>query len=86
VTAAENLGHTLEDEGRYAEAEKFLREAKETGRRVLGAEHPEVLIAMSELGQTLDEEGRSAEAEKLERGTVEAQRRVLGPEHPSTLA
>ena len=46
VVAAENLGHTLLSEGHYAEAEKVLREAVETGRHVLGAEHPAVLIAM----------------------------------------
>ena len=70
------------DQGRYAEAEKSLREILEIKRRVLGPEHPSTLDTMNSLAVDFMDQSRYAEAEKLTRETLEIQRRVLGPESP----
>jgi len=79
------LAETVEQEGRYTEAEKMGRELIEMERRVIGPESPDVLGTMANLAGTLLYEGRYAEAEKLARETVALESRVLGPEHPTTL-
>ena len=67
------------------EAEKLAREALTIQKRVLGADHPDVLTTLVCLAAILQSEGSRAEAEQIELETIEVSRRVLGPEHVDTL-
>jgi non-specific serine/threonine protein kinase/serine/threonine-protein kinase len=91
-----NLASTIEREARdlsdtdqqarlFSEAEKEEREILAIRRRVLGTQHPDTLVSMTNLASTLDNERQYLEAERLQRETIEIQRRVLGPEKPETL-
>jgi hypothetical protein len=51
---------------------------------VLGLEHPDTLISMSNLAAVLDEQGKHEEAETILRQTLVQRERVLGLEHPDT--
>ena len=53
--------------------------------QVLGADHPDTLMAMNNLATALNGRGQFAEAEKLRRQTLEIRRRTLGPNHPYIL-
>jgi tetratricopeptide (TPR) repeat protein len=77
-----NIALTLSRQGRFADAEKLLRETLDIKRHVLAPEHPSILSSMGSLGMVLTRQGRFAEGEKLLRETLEIQRRVLGPRHP----
>ena len=85
LAAEELLGWELYRAGRYADAEKVLRQVIDDSRRELGPTSPATLAGMEDLGSTLDEEGRYLEAEKLEREAMDMERRTVGPEHPRTL-
>ena len=52
---------------------------------MLGPEHPETLISMSDLAAVYERKGKYAPAEALDSQVLEVRRRVLGPEHPKTL-
>jgi predicted Zn-dependent protease len=73
------LALALDDEGRYAEAEKLMREAFDNEQRTLGSEHPDTLYMMSYLADLVSHEGRCDQAEKLQRQALDIRRRVLGP-------
>ncbi|RSL64198.1 hypothetical protein CEP53_004146 [Fusarium sp. AF-6] len=72
-------------QGRYAEAERIQRQAINTRTELLGAEHPETLIVMSDLAATLCHQGRWEEAEELEVHIMETRKRLQGDEHEKTL-
>jgi hypothetical protein len=57
-----NLAGLLHDTGRHAEAEPLYREALTAGERVLGREHPSVLMWRNNLALLLRDTGRHAEA------------------------
>jgi hypothetical protein len=52
---------------------------------VLGPEHPNTLISISNLGSVLDNQGKYEEAEAMHRRDLLGLEKVLGPEHPDTL-
>jgi hypothetical protein len=79
-----NLVNALNQEGRYADAEKLGRLTLEIRRRVLGPEHPQTLMSTVNLASSLLLEGHYADAEKLQRETLAIQRRVRGPDNPDT--
>jgi len=81
----DTMGQTYMDLHLAAEARKQLERALDLYRRLLGAENPRTLKAMSRLGDTTLMLGKVPEAEALIRRTLEAQRRALGPEDPDTL-
>src|SRR4030095_4449038 len=54
-------------------------------RRILGDEHPNMLLSMNGLALLYDLQHKNAEAELLYTKVIESQRRVLGAEHPDTL-
>ncbi|KAF2625654.1 TPR-like protein [Macroventuria anomochaeta] len=72
--------------GEYKAAEGFLQMAADTRERVLGPEHPDTLISVSQLGAVLERQGKYEEAETKHRRALEGYEKVLGPEHPDTLA
>ena len=47
----------LDEQGRYAEAEKTYREALAIQRKVLGQEHPDIVTTLTNLGNTLRPRG-----------------------------
>ncbi|KAH7160580.1 hypothetical protein B0J13DRAFT_581474 [Dactylonectria estremocensis] len=71
--------------GSYTVAEKLCDKAVNTGKRVLGEEHPGTLASMANLASTYRNQGRWKEAEELEVRVMEVMETVLGEEHPSTL-
>jgi hypothetical protein len=54
-------------------------------KRVVGEEHPDTLICMSNLAATYFCQERWNEAEALDVQVVDARKRVLGEEHVDTL-
>ncbi|KAJ5532069.1 P-loop containing nucleoside triphosphate hydrolase protein [Penicillium frequentans] len=95
-----NLASTYWNQGRWKEAEELNVQVTETSkqeaeelsvqviearRQVLGPEHPDTLMSMSNLAHTYQYQGRWKEAEELSVQVIEARRQVLGPEHPDTL-
>jgi eukaryotic-like serine/threonine-protein kinase len=83
--ATNNLGVTLEKQGRFAEAEACFREAIEGLTQTAGAEHRLTQSAMYNLGFALMSRGRHREAEPLLRAALEARRRTQGDDAPATL-
>ena len=53
--------------------------------KVLGPEHPDTLITMSNLAVVLNRQGKYKEAELMNRQTLARREKVLGPEYPDTL-
>jgi Tetratricopeptide repeat/Heterokaryon incompatibility protein (HET) len=77
--------YTIENQGRWKEAEELDVQVVETFKRVLDAEHPSTLTSMGNLTSTYRNQGRWKEAEELEVQVMETRKRVLGAEHPDTL-
>jgi len=80
-----NLANCLNNQGRFAEADKLYRQTLEIYRRVLGEEHPDTLGSMNDMAMVLDSQGHYAEAEKLIREALSLGRKLFGNEHRSTL-
>ena len=76
------LASVIGRQGRHAEAEKGLREALQTARRVLGPEHSFALSTAGHLATALGNQGKLAEAEQILCDVLHVQRRVMGAEHP----
>ena len=74
-------GRSDRDEG----GSRSYRETQPEQQGVLGEDHPNTLVAMSNVARLYGYQGRYAEAEPLFLATLEAQRRVLGDGHPNTL-
>ncbi len=85
LTIINGMGLLLAQMGKYAEAERHLREALEIRQRVFGDEHYGTLATLSSLGSVLVTLGRYSEAEHYQREAVDGCRRVLGVDHPNTL-
>jgi serine/threonine protein kinase/tetratricopeptide (TPR) repeat protein len=56
-----------------------------TRRRVLGEEHPDTVLAISNMSVLLRELGRLDDAEPYHREALEKSRRILGDDHPETI-
>ncbi len=85
LISLENLGISLENQGKYSEAEPYLREAMAGCRRVLGNDHPNTLEAIKNLGGLLQKQGHFSAAEPYLREAMAGCRRVLGNDNPNTL-
>jgi len=81
----QTMGKVYTSLGLYPRALPILEQSVATRRRLLGAEHPDTLAAMSDLARLYGSMGRRAEAEKLDDQILERRRRLLGEEHPETL-
>ena len=68
-----------------ASARKLQEEVLESHRHLLGEEHPDTLMAMSNVAVTLRAQGDLAGARKLNEQVLSIRRRLLGEEHPDTL-
>ncbi|KAJ4302955.1 hypothetical protein N0V90_001846 [Kalmusia sp. IMI 367209] len=75
----------LHEDGRWDEAEIFITKVVDKEKRMLGPEHPDMLVSISNLALTYHEQGRWKEAEELAVQVMETRKRVLGVEHPDTL-
>lgn len=71
------------DQGRYAEAEAFYKQALELRNQVLGETHPDVAVNLNNLALLYYSQGRYAEAEPLYRQSLELLKRTLGEIHPT---
>jgi len=72
-------------QGQWKEAERFLIQATEVRKELLGEEYPDTLISIDNLTLTYGYLGRWKEAEKLGVQVIEMGKRVWGKEHPDTL-
>ena len=59
------MGGLYQAQGRYGEAEPYLRRALELGERVLGKDHPWTLGSVSDLANLYYSQDRYDEAEPL---------------------
>ena len=60
-------------------------EVLELQKEVLGARHPDTLMAMENLAATWWQQGRYNEAEQLQVEVLELRKEVLGATHPDTI-
>ncbi|KAL9630085.1 MAG: hypothetical protein Q9164_006593 [Protoblastenia rupestris] len=73
------------EQGRYDEAEQMDRRALDGREKVLGKEHPDTLMSVSNLALVLQYQGKYDEAEQINRQALDGREKVLGKEHPDTL-
>ncbi len=85
ISALNNISAAARMQGRVGEAETYLREAIEIGRRTLGAEHPQVVRFDISLSTILSELGRRDEAIVILRSALDVLRRTLRENHPDVL-
>jgi hypothetical protein len=71
------LASTFWQQGRWKEAEELQVQVMETSKRVLGAEHTDMLTSIANLASTFWQQGRWKEAEELEVQVMETRKRVL---------
>ncbi len=60
----------------------MYREELATRRKLLGNEHPDVAIVLSDLASVLNDQRKFAEAETMYREALAVKRKVSGDEHP----
>ena len=71
----------LSEQGRYAEAELFAREALKLGATEFGPDHPNYAILLNNMAVIHDGLRRYAAAEPLYKRALEIREKALGPEH-----
>jgi serine/threonine protein kinase/tetratricopeptide (TPR) repeat protein len=79
------LAELYKNLGQSGEAIPLGERAAEIRRRVLGADHPDTIVAIDTLGTVLWEQGEPAKAEAAFREAVETSHRVLGADDPTAL-
>lgn len=85
ATLETTMGSVYLNLGLYEEAEKLLREARDTRTRLLGGDHPDTLVTANWLAIAVFEQGRFDEAALIDEDTLARRRRGLGDRHPDTL-
>jgi len=75
------MGLYLVEHARYAEAERYLRQALQIKQKVLPAEHSETATTLHELGRVSWNQGRYAEAERYWQQALQMYQKVLPAEH-----
>ncbi|KAK5698254.1 hypothetical protein LTR97_007215 [Elasticomyces elasticus] len=86
LQSQEDLAHTNQQQGRFAESEVLLRMLLSERLRTLDNHHPDVLRAKNNLAASLNAQRKDlAYAESLQLEVIAADRERLGPEHPDTL-
>ncbi|MBQ2098839.1 MAG: tetratricopeptide repeat protein, partial [Bacteroidales bacterium] len=76
------LADQANKEGRYNDAVKFQTNVVEIRKKVLGEEHPDYAMALSNLAYYYDELGNYTEAIRLATVAMEIYKKTLGEEHP----
>ena len=72
-------------QGRYGEADSLFQRALAGRESVLGADHPDTLITLSEMAELYEAQGRYSEAEAFYTRALDAQTFTLGDAHRDTL-
>ncbi|KPM52557.1 molecular chaperone Tir [Frankia sp. R43] len=85
LTAAHNLGVSLNELGEHAAARTLLDDTLTRRRTTLGPDHPDTLTTANSLGVSLHGLGEHAAARTLLDDTLTRRRTTLGPDHPDTL-
>lgn len=80
------LAAILEARGRHDEARKTLRDVVSTLEAVLGEEHYEVGLTLSDLADMHMSAGHFSDADRALTRAAAILERVLGPSHPVTAA
>jgi tetratricopeptide (TPR) repeat protein len=80
------VGAFITDIGRLAEGCAIEKHVWSERRRILGEEHPNTILAMSNLASTLRDLGQLDEAAKMLREVLEKRKRILGEKHPNTIS
>ena len=82
ATALNNLGPSLQAQGRYAEAEPlYKRSARHPWRRRWGPTIPTSPSPSATSPRSIEAQGRYAEAEPLDRRALAIREKALGPDH-----
>jgi CHAT domain-containing protein/tetratricopeptide (TPR) repeat protein len=81
-----NLARTLEDLGRYGDAEPFYREAVDAHERLYKEGHENTASSLDHLGHALQHTGKVADAEKAYRKALEMERRLFKADNDLTAA
>jgi tetratricopeptide (TPR) repeat protein len=79
-------GALLREAGRPAEAEQAYREALAQRERLLGADHPQYALTLSNLGVLLGESGRIAEGRDCLARALPVLLARYGASHPHSIA
>ena len=86
LQSQEDIAHTDQEQGRFAESEVLLRMVLSERLKTLDNEHPDVLRAKNNLAASLNAQRKDlAYAESLQLEVVAADRERVGPEHLDTL-
>jgi len=82
-----NLAATMfaQRPAKLQDARQLQREVVDARMTVLGADHPDTLVAKSALAATLHAADNFKEASRLQTEIVESMDRVLGMNHPDTV-
>ena len=78
-------GDILTANGQYDDAEPIYREALTSRTLVLGADHLDTIMSVSNLAICLNAQGKHAEAEPKYRHVLASRMHALGNKHPSTI-
>ncbi|KAL5371075.1 hypothetical protein DPSP01_014510 [Paraphaeosphaeria sporulosa] len=79
-----NLASTYRNQGRWKEAEELEVQVMEARKRVLGEEHPDTLLSISNFAFTLQTQARQKEAFALMERCFLLRQQILGEQHPDT--
>jgi len=85
ASIAINTARYLSLLGEYELAGNINRSALKAREAMLGPEHPDTLISVSQLGSVLEMQGKYDEAEAMHRRVLAGSEAMLEPEHPDTL-
>ena len=85
ASIAINTARYLSLLGEYELAGNINRSALKAREAMLGPEHPDTLISVSQLGSVLEMQGKYDEAEAMNRRALAGSKKMLGSEHPDTL-
>lgn len=80
-----NLGLLYKEQGRLADAERIYMQALQEFKRLLGPEHPSMLLAFNNLAILYKIQGKLVDAERMHKSALEGKEKALGLAHPSTL-
>ena len=73
---------TLEDQGRYFQAEALYSQALEIDRATIGEAHPDYAAHLNNLAGVVSAQGRYTEAEAIYTQVLDIARSTIGGAHP----